>query len=141
MRPMFNEKCKETNIIDGAHFIKKLETYKREGRLKPFTLFCTLDIHNLYTMLPQDETLRILVEFLQTHGYTKVKGIDLDTIKELAALVLKENFFVYGKKIYKQILGGAMGSALTLTLANIFMWKWQQKLVDIQQQSGEFFGR
>ena len=74
-------------------------------------------------MIPQDEALDILVEFLYKHGYTKVKGIDLGTIRELASIVLKENVFVYDKKIYKQILGGAMGSSFTLTLANIFMWK------------------
>ena len=51
-------------------------------------------------MLPQDEALDILVEFLHVHGYTKIKGIDLKTIRELAAIVLQENVFVYDKKIY-----------------------------------------
>ncbi|CAF4062011.1 unnamed protein product, partial [Rotaria sordida] len=71
-------------------------------------------------MLPQDEALDILVKFLRLHGYTKVKGIDLETIRELAAIVLKENVFVYGNKVYKQVLGGVRGSSFTLTLANIF---------------------
>ncbi|CAF3353699.1 unnamed protein product [Rotaria sp. Silwood2] len=92
-------------------------------------------------MLPQDEALDILVEFLQFFGYTKVKGIDLKTIRELAAIVLKENVFVYGNKIYQQVLGGAMGSSFTLTLANIFMWKWQKDLVRRQDMTGEFYGR
>jgi hypothetical protein len=92
-------------------------------------------------MLPQEESLEILVEFLKAHGYTRVKGIDFDTIRELASIVLEENVFVYGKKIYKQILGGAMGSALTLTLANIFMWKWQKEFVRQQDKTGEFYGR
>jgi len=33
-------------------------------------------------------------------------------------IVIKENVFVYDKKYFKQILGGAMGSSFTLTLAN-----------------------
>ena len=37
--------------------------------------------------------------------------------------------------------GGAMGSSLTLTLANVFMWKWQKKLVAEQASTDEFFGR
>ncbi|CAF4174552.1 unnamed protein product, partial [Rotaria sordida] len=112
-----------------------------ESLLKPTTLFCTFDIRNLCTMLPQDEALDILVEFLQFYGYTKVKGINLETIRELAAIVLKENVFVYGNKIYKQVLGGAMGSSFTLTLANIFMWKWQKELVRRQDMTSEFYGR
>ena len=78
-------------------------------------------------MLPQQESLDTLTEFLHVHGYTKVKGIGLDTIRELASMVMKENFVVYGKHIYKQTIGGAMGSSFTLTLANIFMWKWQKR--------------
>jgi len=34
-----------------------------------------------------------------------------------------------------------MGSSFTLTLANIFMWKWQRELVRIQDITGEYFGR
>ncbi|CAF1421539.1 unnamed protein product, partial [Rotaria sordida] len=108
---------------------------------KPSTLFCTLDIRNLYTMLPQEEALNILVEFLRVHGYEKVKGIPLDTIRQLASLVLQENVFVYNKKIYKQVLGDAMDSSFTLTLANIFMWKWQKEFVRRQDRTGEFYGR
>lgn len=92
-------------------------------------------------MLPQDEALNILIEFLYTHGYTKLQGIPLDAIRKLASIVLKENVFVYGNKIYRQILGGAMGSSFTLTLANIFMWKWQKEFVRQQDITGEFYGR
>jgi hypothetical protein len=92
-------------------------------------------------MLPQDQALDILVEFLHVHGYEKVKGIDLDTIRILASIVLKENVFVYDRKIYRQTIGGAMGSSFTLTLANIFMWKWQKEFVRRQDITGEFFGR
>ena len=141
IRPIFDSKCQKTIIIDGAYLIKEVEKQNEKGLFKSSTLFCTFDIHNLYTMLPQDEVLNILVEFLYAHGYKKVQGINLNAIRQLAAIVLKENVFVYGKKIYKQVLGGAMGSSFTLTLANIFMWKWQKKFVDEQTTTGEFFGR
>jgi hypothetical protein len=142
LRSIFNDKCKTTTIIDGSHLNAELNSnYISKGLLKSTTLFCTIDIRNLYTMLPQDEALNILMEFLNVHGYRKVKGINLDTIRKLASIVLKENAFAYGKKIYKQTTGGAMGSSFILTLANIFMWKWQKKFVDHQASAGEFFGR
>ena len=34
-----------------------------------------------------------------------------------------------------------MGSSFTLTLANIFLWKWQKELVRQQDMTGEYFGR
>jgi hypothetical protein len=92
-------------------------------------------------MLPQDESLDELREFLQQHDYTEVNGISLDTIRQLASIVLKENVFVYNNKFYRQTTGGAMGSSFTQTLANIFMWKWQKQLVRIQNLTGDFFGR
>ncbi|CAF4085834.1 unnamed protein product, partial [Adineta steineri] len=141
LRPLFQDKCKDTTIIDGAHLITELNKYSNKGLIKSTTLFCTFDIHNLYTMLPQEESLAILVEFLNVHGYKKVKCIDPITIKELASIVLQENAFAYDKKIYKQTTGGAMGSSFTLTLANIFMWHWQKRLVDEQTKTSEFYGR
>ncbi|CAF3354931.1 unnamed protein product [Rotaria sp. Silwood2] len=49
-------------------------------------------------MLPQDQALDILVEFLKIHGKTAVNKIDVKTIRELASIVLEENVFVYGSK-------------------------------------------
>ncbi|CAF4392485.1 unnamed protein product [Rotaria magnacalcarata] len=141
LRPIFDDKCKDTTIIDGAFLITELSKYNKKGLLKPTTRFCTFDIRNLYTMLPQEESLDILMTFLHAHGYRKVKGISIDTIKKLASIILKDNVFAYGKKIYKQTTGGAMGSSLTLTLANIFMSEWQKTIVEEQTKTGEFYGR
>ncbi|CAF2139725.1 unnamed protein product [Rotaria magnacalcarata] len=141
IRLIFDSKCGSTSIIDGASLLEELYKYTKKGLFKVSTLFCTFDIRNLYTMLPQEEALDILIEFLQVHGYTKVKGISLDTIRILAFIVLRENVCVYNNKIYKQTLGGAMGSSFALTLANIFMWKWQKEFVRRQDISGEFYGR
>lgn len=141
IRPIFNDKCSATTIIDSVHLLKGLHTYAKKGLLKPSTLFCSFDIRNLYTMLPQEESLDILIEFLKVHGYTRVNKIDLPTIRQLASTVLQENYFVYGQKVYKQTIGGAMGSSFTLTLANIFMSKWEEKFVSQQTVSNEFYGR
>jgi len=49
IRPAFDDKCKETTIIDGADLIDQLEKYIKKALFKSSTLFCTFDIHNLYT--------------------------------------------------------------------------------------------
>jgi hypothetical protein len=48
-------------------------------------------------------------------------------MQKLAEAVLKENAFVCTNEFYKQVIGGVMGSPFTLTLANIFMWDWEQR--------------
>ena len=78
-------------------------------------------------MLPQEESLATLKEFLHAHQCDRINGISSETIVELGRIVLEANVFVNDNKFYRQIVGGAMGSAFTLTLANIFMWKWEKQ--------------
>jgi hypothetical protein len=141
IRPLFDQHVRSTTIIDGVDLVRRLEEYVENDYLKPTTQFCTFDITDLYTMLPQEESLNILTEFLIHIGYHKVKGVPIDAIRKLARIVITENAFVYEKKLYRQIVGDAMGSAFTLTLANIFMWKWEKQLVDRQLASHEIYGR
>jgi hypothetical protein len=141
IRPLFDKHAASTTIVNGVDLVRRLEQYVTDGHLKPSTLFCTFDITDLYTMLPQEVSIDVLTQFLLEHGYKKVKGIPIDAIRKLARLVLTENVFVYGDKYYKQIVGGAMGSPFTLTLANIFMWNWQKDLVCRQLAANEIYGR
>ncbi len=141
IRPLFDKHARSTTIIDGVDLIRRLETYVENDYLKTTTQFCTFDIIDLYTMLPQEESLNILTEFLVQFNYYKVKGIPIDAIRKLALIVITENVFIYEKRFYRQVIGGAMGSAFTLTLANIFMWKWEKQLVHRQLASNEIYGR
>jgi hypothetical protein len=92
-------------------------------------------------MLPQEESLDVLTEFLLQFDYRKVKGISIYAIRKLARVVITENVFIYEKKFYRQVIDGAMGSPFTLTLANIFMWKWEKQFVHRQLASNEIYGR
>jgi hypothetical protein len=121
IRPLFDKHARSTTIIDGVDLIHRLETYVENDYLKPTTYLYTFDITDLYTMLPQEESLNILTEFLLQFGYHKGKGIPIDAIRKLARIVITENVFIYEKKFYQQVIGGAIGSAFTLPLANIFM--------------------
>src|SRR5271170_2325103 len=113
IRPLFDKYARSTTIIDGVDLIRRLETYVENGYFKATTQLCTFDIIDLYTMLPQEESLDILTEFLIQFGYHKVKGIPIDAIRKLARIVIKENVFIYEKTFYRQVVGGAMGSAFT----------------------------
>jgi hypothetical protein len=92
-------------------------------------------------MLPQNEAIDILGKFLRTYVGEYVKGISVTTIQKLAEIVLKQNAFVCNNKFYKQVIGGAMDSPFTLTLANIFMWHWEQRWIRRQNNRHEIYGR
>jgi len=141
IRPLFNLFAREKTIIDGADLLDQLQRYNKKGHFNPSTLFVTFDIANLYTMLPQKESLKILEEFIREHHCERVDGLYIDAIVQLAQIVIEANAFVCGNKFYRQIIGGAMGSAFTLTLANIFMWKWEKQTILSELPSHELYGR
>ncbi|CAF3332214.1 unnamed protein product [Rotaria socialis] len=118
IRSIFHKAARSIPITDGVDLIQRLEAYTTNECLKSKTY--------LYTILAQEESLDILIEFLVQHGYQKIQNIPIDIIRKLALIVIKENVFVYENKFYRQVIGGAMGSAFTLTLTNIFMWNWQK---------------
>ncbi|CAF1544452.1 unnamed protein product [Adineta ricciae] len=142
LRPLFDHVAKETTIINGIDLVRQLEEYQRDGRLSTSTHFITFDVTDLYTMIPRNGSLEALGRFLiRTSTKGKIGNLSIDTILQLARLVLDTNYFVYNEKYYRQIKGGAMGSAFTMTLANVYMLEWEQSLVEMQVQQGELYGR
>ncbi|CAF3206763.1 unnamed protein product, partial [Rotaria sp. Silwood2] len=86
--------------------------------------------------------LEILLQFLEQHlHHNKIGSIRIDDIMRMARLVLDTNSFAYEHKYYRQIRGGAMGSAFTQTLANIYMLNWEQQFIKDQQEHQEIYGR
>jgi hypothetical protein len=62
-------------------------------------------------------------------------------MRKLVRLVITENVFIYEKKLYRQVIGREMASAFTLTLVDIFMWKWEKELIRQQEASNEIYGQ
>ncbi|CAF1351140.1 unnamed protein product [Rotaria sordida] len=85
IRPLFDRFVRQTMFVDGADLLDRLQKYIQKGYFNASTLFITFDITNLYTMLPQEESLAILAEFLRVHNCERVNGLSIDNIVELAA--------------------------------------------------------
>jgi hypothetical protein len=93
-------------------------------------------------MIPRQGALEALMRFLEQHlKRGKIGTLSINNIMQMARLVLDTNCFAYDGKYYLQIRGGAMGSAFTQTLANIYMLEWEQPLVKHQQSHSEVYGR
>ena len=142
LRPLFNHVARHTTLINGIHFVRQLELYQNCNRLLPSTTFVTFDVTDLYTMIPRDGALLILNEFLLEHSINgHINNMTIDTLMRMARLVLDTNCFLFENQYYQQIRGGAMGSPFTMTLANIYMLKWEQSLIQYQKSHKEFYGR
>lgn len=142
LRPLYDRVAQHTTFVNGIDLIRQLENYRDRGCLCPSTQFVTFDVADLYTMIPRDGALDVLGRFLLHNSVQgKIGNLSVDTILKLARLVLDTNYFVYDQKYYRQIKGGAMGSPFTMTLANVYMFAWEQSLIQSQLEQGELYGR
>lgn len=134
--------ARDTTYINGIDVVRKLEAYVANGHLKSTTQFVTADVIDLYTMIPRQGALEALARFSIKHSKQgKIGTLTVDHIMRIARLILDTNYFAYNQKYYKQIRGGAMGSAFTQVLANIYMLEWEQDLIKYQTSRNEIYGR
>jgi len=134
--------ARATTFINSVQVLQKLETYAKNGYLKLTTKFITADVKNLYTMIPREGGRQALMRFLEKHSKQgKIGTLSIGYIWKMARLILESNSFVYNNKYYTQVRGGAMGSAFTQVLANIYMFEWEQDLIKHQTKHNEIYGR
>ena len=79
-----------------------------------------LVIDSLFTNIPLEETIDIYPNAL-FENTERVEGLSKIEFKERLSLATKESYFTINGKLYKQVDGVAMGSALDPTLANAFL--------------------
>ena len=85
----------------------------------PNLFMASLDTDSLFTNIPLDETINIIIEKLFSEDET-VHNLNKDQFKCLLTLAAEEAFFLFNGELYQQVDGVAMGSPLGPTLANIF---------------------
>ena len=97
---------------------------------------CSFDVTNLYTNIPLQETIDIILSYLFVSPGTVVLGLSRKLFSDFLQLAILNSFFVFNQKLYRQIEGLGMGLPLAPTLANIFMSHHEQKWL---QQCPELF--
>ncbi|CAF2729090.1 unnamed protein product [Rotaria sp. Silwood2] len=115
LAPIYLQVARDTTFINDIDAVRKLETYVSNGYLSSATKFITADVKDLYAMVPREGAIEALIRFLEKYSY-RAHTID--------------------KK-----RGGAMGSAFTQVLANIYMLEWEQDLIQHQTIHQEIYGR
>ena len=92
----------------------------------------TLDVASLYTNIDHNEGADACFEFLEKR---KNKKVTSSRLKRLIMLVLTNNIFRFGDKIYKQIKGTAMGTPMAVNYANLFLDKFETEMLnDFEKQ-------
>ena len=86
----------------------------------PNIFIASLDIDSLFTNIPLDETINIIIKKLFSEDET-VHNLNKDQFKCLLTLAAEEFYILFNGELYQQVDDVAMGSPLGPTLANIFL--------------------
>ncbi|CAF1502723.1 unnamed protein product, partial [Rotaria sp. Silwood1] len=140
LRPLFDKMAVKTTVNSGFELIKQLLQWSKIN-MRQEALFCTIDVMDLYTMVPQTEGVLSLKKMLDYLKLKRINGLKIETIIRLSRFVMRNNYFSYDGQYYHQIRGGAMGSPLTLTIANCYMFFYEQQIIKQIHNSGGLYFR
>ncbi|CAF1366802.1 unnamed protein product [Adineta steineri] len=135
LRPLFDKMAANTTVSNGFELLKKIQQWSLIN-MKQETVLCTIDVTDLYTMIPQVEgilSLKQMLDYLNLKqvNYLNLKQVNFlkaEVIIQLASFVMNNNYFKYNDQYYHQIRGGAMGSPITLTIANCYMFFYERSI-------------
>ena len=138
LRPLFDKMASKTTISSGFELVKQLQEWSTIS-MRQETLFCTIDVSDLYTMVLQVDGVLSLKKMLVYFKLKHIGRLKVETIIRLSRFVMQNNYFSYNGQYYHQIRG-AMGSPLTLTIANCYMFFYEQQIVkQIHNSFGLYF--
>ncbi|CAF4541579.1 unnamed protein product [Didymodactylos carnosus] len=131
LRPIFEKYTQHYTLQNTYVFWNHLDKHPTTED----TILATFDITDLYTMIPQKESIMALCRFLAKCGKSKIKNISIDTFAKLSRHVLDNAYFAYENRLFKQIKGGPMSFAITQILADVYMFEWEKDI--LAQQTAE----
>ncbi|CAM4846981.1 unnamed protein product [Rotaria magnacalcarata] len=140
LRPLFDQMALDSTVTSGFDLVKQLQQWSRNN-FRQDTIFCTIDVTDLYTMVPQIEGVLSLRKMLDQLKLKQVGKLKVETIIRLSRFVMKNNYFSYNGQFYHQVRGGAMGSPLTLTISNCYMYFFERQIVNQIRNSGGLYFR
>ena len=111
-------------IKDAFEFVRAIQ----QTTPTPKSTLCSFDIENLYTNVPVNETIELVLDTL----YKSEKSTDLSTDRKMTRKLLQIAItavpFRFQNEYYLQQDGVAMGSPLAPIMADVFMTKIETKL-------------
>ena len=108
-------KSHKTYLEDTPDFLREIE---KVSGLDNNHILASIDVKALFTNIPTEEGLESLEATLDER---KSKEVPTDFLKQLMKLILENNLFSFHDGIFRQEIGGAMGSPPVPPYANNYM--------------------
>ncbi|XP_064109604.1 uncharacterized protein LOC135217568 [Macrobrachium nipponense] len=93
-------------------------------------VMASFDVESHFTNVPVDETIDFILETIFVNDDDVFQGFSKVDFKKLLELAVRDTAFVFNDEVYVQVDGVGMGNPLSCTFADIFMFKFEQELLD-----------
>ncbi|CAF4389133.1 unnamed protein product [Rotaria sp. Silwood2] len=113
----------EVIVKDTFAFVNELRSLPKSASKYKMVSF---DITSLYTNIPVNETIDIILKHLY-NDERPPPTIKKNDMKKLLEFVTEKSHFIFNGKIYDQVDGVSMGSPLAPLLAEIFLQEFEKK--------------
>ncbi|CAF1379458.1 unnamed protein product [Rotaria sordida] len=140
---LFNDATHCKKLRKAYNVIHAMEFYQKSGQLRPTILFASFNIDSLCLNFSYQQVMNALEHFLNSYISSdhSIQGMTISTILQLVRLVLDEQYFIYNYKLYRKTAGSASGPLLTIPLVYIYLFYWQQDLLEDLINKNELFFR
>ncbi|CAF4074742.1 unnamed protein product [Rotaria sordida] len=140
---LFNDATHCKKLHKAYNVIHAMEFDQKSGQLRPTTLFVSFNIDNLCLNFSHQQVMDALEHFLNSYisSHHSIQGMTISIILQLVRFVLDEQYFIYNYKLYRQTAGSASGSLLTIPSVYIYLFYWQQDLLEDLINKNELFFR
>ncbi|CAM4860566.1 unnamed protein product [Rotaria socialis] len=84
LRSLFDRMASSTTVTPGTEVIKQLYEWSKSNARQD-TLICTMDVIDLYTMIPQTEGILAIKKMLDYLNIKQINGLKIETVIRLSA--------------------------------------------------------
>ena len=116
---------KSPHHINSTHdFVEQV----KHITLAPGECLSSYDVSALFTSVPVDPALKVINDLLEKDPTLKERTVlPVEDITLLLEFCLKNMYFSFQDQFYEQVKGVAMGSPVSLIVANQYMEYFEQK--------------
>ncbi|XP_072020255.1 uncharacterized protein [Amphiura filiformis] len=116
----------DTYLKDSPELIKILANLK----LPHDITLVTADVTSLYTNIPQDQCLDIVVDRLERSNIRyQIPKPPPHLVRRILELILKRNCFEFNDEFYLQIVGAAQGNILSPEISDLVMYVIEKEFI------------
>lgn len=112
-------------IKNSYEFVNDVRQLKANDNM----YMASFDVENLFTNIPVKETIDICTSSLFQNA-TSIAGIAKDCFRSMLEVSVLNSYFIFDRKLYKQIDGVGMGLPLGPTFANAFLCHHEKNWIE-----------